>query len=120
MIHRSTKIFSTNIYITRPHYYYNNNHRYADKFLIILNLNAHFQLWFLLDVNYNLSDEMLIEIMKMAKSLSDVGATAAEVIHLTRCIVEYKADSKVNVSYMVHGLIERSVFEFTKKQIASK
>lgn len=83
-------------------------------------LNVHFKLRFSLDVNYNLSDEMLIEIMKTAKSLSDVGATAAEVIHLTRCIVEFKADSKVNVGYMIHGLIERSVFEFTKKQIASE
>lgn len=63
---------------------------------------------------------MIIELVKKAKLLSRLDAPAAEIIHLTQCIVEYEADVNVNVDFFVHGLFERSVFEFTKKKIASK
>lgn len=71
-------------------------------------------------MDYYLSDAMIIDVMKRAKLLSDPDATAAEVMHLTRCIVEHEADIKVNVNRIVYGLYERGIFEFIKKMIASK
>lgn len=67
-----------------------------------------------------MTDDMIIELVKRAKLLSPLDAPADEIIHLTRCIVEHEADVHVNVDFIVHGLFERSVFEFTKKKIASK
>jgi len=72
------------------------------------------------ETNYNLSDNSVIEMVKRAKALLDPDATAADVIHLTRCIIEDESDVNINVNSMVHNLIERSIFEFSKIQIASE
>ncbi|XP_025191720.1 uncharacterized protein LOC112591971 [Melanaphis sacchari] len=72
------------------------------------------------DVDYYISDEMVIETIERAKSLSEPNVSAANLIHLTKCIIEYEADVKSNVDYMVSGLTERAVFEFTKKKISEK
>lgn len=74
----------------------------------------------MIDVDYYLSDEMVIDVMKRAKMLSEPDATAAEIMHLTRRIVEHETDVKANVNFIVYGLYQRGVFEFTKKNIASK
>lgn len=58
--------------------------------------------------------------MKEAESLSGLDAVAADIIDLTKCMVEYEADAQDVVKYMVDGLTERSVFEFAKKNIASE
>lgn len=73
-----------------------------------------------LDVDYFLSDKMVIETIERAKSLSASNVSAADLIHLTKCLIEYEADVKGNVEYMVSGLTERAVFEFTKKKISGK
>lgn len=71
------------------------------------------------DINYHVSDQTVIDIVKKAKSLLEPDAVAADVIHLARCIIEYEADVNHVAQYMVKGLVERSVFEFAKKKIAS-
>ncbi|CAH1731101.1 unnamed protein product [Aphis gossypii] len=72
------------------------------------------------DVDYFLSDKMVIETIERAKSLSAPNVSAADLINLTKCLIEYEADVKSNVEYMVSGLTERAVFEFTKKKISEK
>lgn len=47
-------------------------------------------------------------------------ATTAEIMKLTNRILEHELDQLDNVNYIVHGLLERSVFEFCKKNIASE
>lgn len=65
-------------------------------------------------------DTVLIDMMIRAKELLGPGATAEDVILLTRSIVEHEADIKANVQYMVYGLAERGIFEYTKKKIAGE
>ncbi|XP_028044449.1 uncharacterized protein LOC113559706 [Rhopalosiphum maidis] len=72
------------------------------------------------DVDYFLSDEIVLQTLERAKSLSEPNVSAADLIHLTKCLIEYEADVKSNVAYMVSGLTERAVFEFTKKKISEK
>lgn len=59
-------------------------------------------------------------MVKRAKLLLDSDAIAADVMHLTRCIIEDELDINTNVNSVVHSLIERSVFEYSKIQIASE
>lgn len=71
------------------------------------------------DENYgDLSENMIISIIKKAKNLSQPDSTAEEVIFLTRRIVEHNADITANVNYVMNGLIKRSIFEYTKKKVA--
>ncbi|CAI6374974.1 unnamed protein product [Macrosiphum euphorbiae] len=72
------------------------------------------------DVDYNLSDATMFEMIALAKSLSEPGASAFDIINLIRRVTEYEADVRNNVSYFVTSLAERAVFEFTKKKIAEK
>lgn len=74
----------------------------------------------LLGVDYGLADEIMIGMIEQAKLLSGPDAFAADIINLTKCMVEYEADVKFNVGYMINGLTERAVFEFTKKKIAGE
>lgn len=71
-------------------------------------------------MDYNWSDSSVIKMMKEAKGLLDPYATSAEIMHLTRCIMEDKAEVITNVNHVVRSLVERSVFEFTKLRIASE
>ncbi|VVC36556.1 Hypothetical protein CINCED_3A005674 [Cinara cedri] len=73
------------------------------------------------NVNYgptDNNDNMIIEAMKKAKILSEPTATANDVISLARKIVEHEADIRINVEYIMHGLVERGIFEYTKKRIS--
>ncbi|XP_003246494.1 uncharacterized protein LOC100572868 [Acyrthosiphon pisum] len=72
------------------------------------------------DVDYNLSDETMFEMIAKAKSLSEPGASAFDIINLIRRVTEYEADVRNNVNYFVISLAERAVFELTKKKIAEK
>lgn len=63
---------------------------------------------------------MVIETIERAKSLSAPNVSAADLINLTKCLIEYEADVKSNVEFMVSGLTERAVFEFTKKKISGE
>lgn len=76
--------------------------------------------FYVLDVDYRLSDAMMFEIIARAKLLSEPGASGADIINLIRRVTEYEADVKNNVDYFVTSLAERTVFEFTKKKIAGK
>lgn len=72
------------------------------------------------DINYKWSDSSIIGMVKNAKLLLGTDATAADVLHLTRCMMEDEADNYINVDFIVRSLIQRSVFEFSKIHIASE
>lgn len=73
-----------------------------------------------LSVYESFTDEVVMNTITMAKSMLDPGATTAEIIKLTNQILEHELDQIGNVNYVVNGLLERSIFEFCKKNIASK
>lgn len=63
---------------------------------------------------------MVIDTIQMAKLMLGSEATAAEIMKLTNKILEHELDQLDNVNYIVRGLLERSIFEFCKKIIASE
>lgn len=71
-------------------------------------------------MDYEISDNDVLNALVQAKHLADETATALEIMDLVKVILEYEIDAKDNVQYIVSGLYRRSVFEYTKRRISCK
>ncbi|XP_050433227.1 uncharacterized protein LOC126841046 [Adelges cooleyi] len=70
-------------------------------------------------LNYELTDEEIIEAVKKAKNMLDRHSTAGEIIAMTNVVLEYEIDVKSNVIYVLDGLCGRAVFEYGKKRLSN-
>lgn len=71
-------------------------------------------------MDYELSDEDVLNAVTKARSFIDKSTTALEIMNLVKFILEHEIDVNENVSYIVNGICRRTVFEYTKRRISCK
>lgn len=64
------------------------------------------------------SDKEIYNAVLKAKRQMGKSATALEIMDLVKLILQYEFESNESVSYIVHGIYRRSVFEYTKRRMS--
>lgn len=80
----------------------------------------YYQFTKLIDFDYEISDNDVLNALVHAKHLLHETATALEIMNLVEIILDYEIDGRDNVQYIVSGLCRRSVFEYTKRRMSCK
>lgn len=72
------------------------------------------------DLDFEISIVDVHKAIAKAKSLVGKTATAFEIMHLVKFILEHEADLGRNVQYICNGLFRRTVFEHMKRRTNRK